>query len=160
MWYDYSYTYQCTIEDLNTNLRCKLKCEIFDVSASFPENASCTLWIHFGPIPTIPLERTETRTTDKKQARKEYALCRSLQQDSKHMRPIYEKAVFLPRRVSTRENAKRALGEKCKFMSKYVIVQTLENKINLVLNQISLIHTNNRDLIKTEYKPHVKDIVR
>ena len=46
------------------------------------------------PIPTIPLERTETRTTDKKQARKEYALCGSLQQDSKHMRPIYEKAVF------------------------------------------------------------------
>ena len=40
------------------------------------------------------------------------------------------------------------------------MIQTLDNKINLVLNQISLIHTNNRDLIKTEYKPHVKDIVR
>jgi len=39
-----------------------------------------------GATPATPLERVETSTTDK-----EHALCGSLQQDSKHMRPIFVK---------------------------------------------------------------------
>ena len=46
------------------------------------------------PTPTTPFEWAEICATDKKQVRKEHALCGVLLQDSKHMCPIYEKFVF------------------------------------------------------------------